>query len=138
MLRLDKTTCLSLHFKLILLVRLWNNLWGSNVLLFLELTNMVSILYCNFIEFVILLYTFLEISFSRYKEYIIWLISLVSCHFIFRCITYLYLCKCYWQSVIDNLWNIFLGVNILSHVVKGEGRPSPWIVLYLALDAILE
>ena len=55
MLRFDKATYLSLLFKFILSLRLSNNL--------------------NFIEFIILLYTFLVISFSQYKEYMICLIS---------------------------------------------------------------
>ena len=45
------------------------------MLLFLEFTNIVSILFYKFIEFIILLYTFLVISFFRYKEYMIWRIS---------------------------------------------------------------
>ena len=41
-----------------------------DVLLFLDFINIVSILFFNFIEFIMLLYTFLVISFARYKEYI--------------------------------------------------------------------
>ena len=60
MLRFDKATYLSLLFKFILSERLSNSLWQSDVLLFSE--------------FIILLYTFLVISFARNKEYIICLI----------------------------------------------------------------
>ena len=52
-----------------------NSLEGSDVLLFLEFINLVSISYYTYIEFIILLYTFLVIYFDRYKEYIIWRIS---------------------------------------------------------------
>ena len=41
-------------------------------MLFLELINVVSILFYNFVEFIILLYTFLVISFARYEEYMVW------------------------------------------------------------------
>ena len=75
MLRLDKATYLSLFFKFLLSKRLSDSLRGSDVSLFSEFIYIVSILFYNFIEFIILLYTFLVISFARYKEYIISLIS---------------------------------------------------------------
>ena len=75
MLRFDKATYLSVLFKSILCERLSNSLCGSDILLFSEFIKIVSILFYNFIEFVILLYTFLVISFARYREYIICLIS---------------------------------------------------------------
>ena len=75
MLRFDKVTYLSFLFKFILSVTLSQSLRGSDVLLFSQFINIVSILFYNFIEFIILLYTFLVISFCRYKEYIICLIS---------------------------------------------------------------
>ena len=75
MLRLDTDTYLLLLFKSILPGRLSNSLRGSDVLLFLEFINIVSILFYKFFEFIILLYTFLVISFARYREYIICLIS---------------------------------------------------------------
>ena len=75
MLRLDTDTYLLLLFKSILPERLSNSLRGSDVLLFLEFINIVSILFYEFFEFIILLYTFLVISFARYREYIICLIS---------------------------------------------------------------
>ena len=62
MLTFDKATHLSLFFKFILSERLSNSLSGSVVLLFLEFTNIVSILFYNFVEFIILLCTFLVIS----------------------------------------------------------------------------
>ena len=67
-----KATHLSVLFKFILPETLRKSLQGSNVLLFLEFINMVhvvSILFCNFIEFIVLLYTFLVIFVSRYKKY---------------------------------------------------------------------
>ena len=67
MLRFDKATYLSLLFKFILSERLINNL--LDVLLFAEFTKIVSILFYIFIEFNILLCTFLVICFARYKEY---------------------------------------------------------------------
>ena len=68
MLRFDKATYLSILFKFNLSVRLSNSL-------FLELMNIVSILFHNFMEFIILLYTFLVNSFARYKKCMICLIS---------------------------------------------------------------
>ena len=67
MLRFNKAT--------FLLLRFITSLSGLDVLLFLELINAVSILYYNFTEFIILLYTFLVISFTRYKKYMICHIS---------------------------------------------------------------
>ena len=72
MLSLDKSIYLSLLCKFILSLRLSNNLWGSDVLLFLEFINIVPILFYNFIEFIILLYTFLVIFLARFKECMIW------------------------------------------------------------------
>ena len=43
MLELDKTIYLSLLLQSVLSVRLSNNLWGSDVLLFFEFINIVSI-----------------------------------------------------------------------------------------------
>ena len=75
MLRSDRATYLSLLFQSVLPERLSNSLCGSDVLLFSEFKNIVSILLYNVIEFIILLYTFLVICFAQYKEYIICLIS---------------------------------------------------------------
>ena len=75
MLRFDKATYLSFYFKFILSKRLSNNIWESDVLLVSEFIFIVSILVYNFIEFIILLYTFLAISFVRDKEYMIFLSS---------------------------------------------------------------
>ena len=52
MLRFDKATYLSLRFKFILSERLSNSLRRSDVLLFSEFINRVSILFYNFIEFI--------------------------------------------------------------------------------------
>ena len=111
-----------MFFKLILSGRSSNSLWGSDVLLFSEFINIVSILFYNFIEFIILLYTFLVICFAQYREYVICLISFSK----FSDALPAFTCA----SAIGNLWNICLCVKIL--------RPSPYFVLYLASDTILE
>ena len=69
MLRFDKPTYLSFLFKFILFERLSKSLWGSSVLLFPDFINIVPILFYNFVEFIILLYTFLVISFTLNKEF---------------------------------------------------------------------
>ena len=71
MLRFDKPTYLSF----LLFNRLSYSLRGSEVLLFSEFVNIAAILFYNFIEFIVLLYTYLVISFVRYKKYVICLIS---------------------------------------------------------------
>ena len=101
----DKATYLSLLSKFILNVRLSNNLWRSDVSLFLKFINIVSILFYNFFEFIILLYTFLVITFSRYKKYIIWLISFSK----FSDVLPAFTCA----TALGNLWSISLGLNIL-------------------------
>ena len=70
MLRFDKATYLTFLFKFILSVRLNNSQPGSDVLLCLEFINIVSILFYNFIEFIMLL-----TSYFQYKEYMIFLVS---------------------------------------------------------------
>ena len=57
MLIFDKATYLLLLIKFTLSERLNNSLWRSEVLLFYEFINIVSILYYNCIEFIILLHT---------------------------------------------------------------------------------
>ena len=79
-----------------------NNLWGSDDLLFLEFINMVSILYYTFIEFIIVLYHFLVISFAWYKQYMIWRISFNKVSDALPAFT----CA----GAIGNLWSIYLGV----------------------------
>ena len=105
MLRFDKATYLSLVFKFILSERLSNTLRGSDVLLFSEFINIVPILSYNLTEFIILLYTFLAISFSLYKEYIIYLVSFSK----FSDVLPAFTCT----RAIANIWSICLGVNIL-------------------------
>ena len=75
MLRFDKATYLSLLFKFSLSERLSNSVLGSDVLLFSESINIVSMLFYEFIEFIILLHTFLVISFVQCKAFMICLIS---------------------------------------------------------------
>ena len=67
----DEGTYLSLFFEFALSVRLSDNLRGSVVLIFSELINIASILYYIYVEFIMLLYIFLVISFSKNKEYMI-------------------------------------------------------------------
>ena len=58
MLRFDRATYLSLLFKFIFTERLSHCLGGSNVLLFSEFMNIVSIVLYNFIKLIKLMYTF--------------------------------------------------------------------------------
>ena len=69
-------------------------------LLFPGLTNIVFILFYNFIEFIILFYTFLVISFAPYKECIICLISFST----FSDVLPAFTCA----RAISNLWNLCL------------------------------
>ena len=78
MLRFDKAIYLSFLLKPISSERLSNSLWGSDVLLFLEFLDIVFILYYIFIKLIILLYIFSVISFARYNEYFICLISFLQ------------------------------------------------------------
>ena len=66
--KFDKATYLSLLFKVILSERMSYNLRGSEVSLISEFINIVSILFYSFIEFIILLCTFLVIPFAQYKN----------------------------------------------------------------------
>ena len=68
MLNFDREKYLSPLFNFVLFAKLRNILCRSYVPLFLEFINIVSFLFYNFIEFIILLHTFLVTSFSRYKE----------------------------------------------------------------------
>ena len=81
-----------------------------------------AILYYTSIEFIILSYTFLVISFALFKEYMICRISFSS----FSNILPVFTC----ESIISNLWRICFGGSILI--------TSPWNVLYLAEDTIEE
>ena len=67
----DKATCFSHLLKFIFSERFSNSLWGSEVLLFSKCINIVSnfVLYLYWI--IVLLYTFLVILFTWYKEYMI-------------------------------------------------------------------
>ena len=97
-------------FKFLLSIRLRNSLWGSDILMFLEFINIVSILFYNLNEFIIyyiLLYTSLVISFSQYKENTIWQISFGDFPEVLPAFTS--------ASAISNLLRLCLGVNILSN-----------------------
>ena len=65
-------------------------------------------MYYIFIEFIILLYTFLVISFARYKEYMICLILFSK----FSDFLPAFTCA----RAIGNLWSICLGVSRIFHV----------------------
>ena len=120
--RFGTATYLSLLFKFVLSDRFSNSLWESDVLLFSEFINVVSILFYNFIELIISLYTFLVISFSRYKECIICLISFSK----FSDELPAFTCA----RAINNFWSISSGLDSFS--------PSTYFSLFLALDAIKE
>ena len=105
MLRFDKAIYLSLHFKFVLSERLSNSLWGSVVLLFPEFINIVSILFYNLIEFIILLYKFLVIYFAQSQKYSICMISFCKFSDVLPVFT--------WASAIGNLWCICLRIKTL-------------------------
>ena len=75
---LRQATYLSLLVKFILSEILSNSL-EADALLFSEFINIGSILFYNFIELIILLYTFLVIYFGQYTEYIVCLNSFSKC-----------------------------------------------------------
>ena len=58
MLRFDKATYILLLFKFALSKRLINSLLRSDVLVFLEFRNIVSVLFSNYIDFILLSYIF--------------------------------------------------------------------------------
>ena len=120
--RFYKATTLSFTFKFVFSKRFSNSLWGSSILSFSEFISIASLLFYNFIEFIILLNTLLVIAFAQYKEYKICLISFSKFSDVLPA------CTC--ASAIGNIWSICLGVNILS--------PSLYFVFYLASDTILE
>ena len=120
--RFYKATTLSFTFKFVFSKRFSNSLWGSSILSFSEFISIASLLFYNFIEFIMLLNTLLVIAFAQYKEYKICLISFSK----FSDVLPAFTCA----SAIGNIWSICLGVNILS--------PSLYFVFYLASDTILE
>ena len=63
-------------------------------------------MYHTFIEFIILLYTFLIIYFAWYKEYMIRLISFSKLSDVLTALT--------WTRAIANIWSICLGVSIFT------------------------
>ena len=119
MLRFEKATYLSLLFRFILSERLSNSRWGWDVLLFPEFKDIVSILFYNFIKFIILLYNFLVTSFSRYKKYMIWRILFSKFLDVLPSFTF--------ETAIGYFLNI---CNILS--------PSPCFASHVALFTILK
>ena len=105
MLRFDEAIYLSFLLKSILSARLSDNLQGSDVLLLLEFIN-IAFIFVLYLYWIHLLYTFLVISLTRYKEYMIFLISLIKFSEILPAFT----CG----RAIGNLSIICLGVNILN------------------------
>ena len=77
----------------------------------------------NFIEFIILLYTFLVIFFARYKEDMIYLVSFSKFSDVLATIT----CA----TTIGNLWSICLGITTvrleLSETLSEKPVPSVFI-----------
>ena len=114
------------HFQLNLFYpeRMSSSLRKCDILLFSELINIVSILFYKFIEFIIMLYTFLVISFAGYKEYIISLISFSKFSDVLPAFT----------CVINNLWSICLGVNILRWLVTP--RHFFWLGIFLIVNTL--
>ena len=106
----EKTTCKKsslIKVKVILsAISLWTSisLFESEILLFFEFINVVLILYYICIEFILLLYILLVISFDWHKEYVICLISLSNFFDILPAFPY--------ARTTGNLWNICLGFNI--------------------------
>ena len=104
---------------LILSERLSNSLWKSDVFLFQKFINIVSILFYIFIEFIILLYTFLVISFLWQKEY-------MTCWILFSRFSDVlpaFICA----RAIGNPWSICLGLNVVIRIAKSKGRPIPCV-----------
>ena len=106
MLRFDKAIYLSFLLKFISSERLSNNLWGSDVLLFLVLINIVFIivLYLYWIHYIVI-YLF-QNFFARYKECMIFLISFTK----FSNVLLDFTCA----RTIGDVWSIFLGVHIFN------------------------
>ena len=108
--------------------------------MFSEFINIVSILFDNFIVFIILFHTFLVMFFARYRENIIFMISFSNFSDVLPALT------C--ESAIGNLWSICFELKILwfdwsetlLQATRADilGTPSPWVVLYLASDKIEE
>ena len=94
-----------LLFKFILFVRLNNTLGGSDILLFTTFINILSFLYYDCIEFIVLLHSFLVILFSYYTESIVLWVSFSK----FPVVLTAFTC----ERAVHSLWNICLGVNIL-------------------------
>ena len=93
-------------------------------------------MFYSFIEFILLLKTFLAFYLTCYKEYVIWRTSDVL--LAFTC-----------AGTIGNLWSICLEVNVLRDKNRSEGREwlkifamqteilgslSPWVDLCLVSD----
>ena len=120
------------HFCYLSLLLVFMFILSGGMLLFSEFINIVSTLFYNFIEFIMLMYTFLVISLQKmkriytlYKEHIVWRISFSK----FSDVLPAFTCA----RVISSLWSICLGVNILRGVrsqtlatwAKSKGHTCP-------------
>ena len=120
--RFDNATYLLLLFKFVLSERLSNNIWGSDLLLFLEFINKYSLYIITLLNSLYSYIHLLVISFVRYKECMIWRSSFSR----FTDVLPAFISA----RGIDKLWRICLELKISS--------PSPWTDLYLILGTILE
>ena len=103
MLKFDEATYFSHLFSFILSVRFSNR--GSDIPLFLDILNIVTVLFYNLIEFILLLFISLVISFAWFKEYMICLNSISK----FSDELPAFTCP----NAIDDLWSVCFGVNVL-------------------------
>ena len=103
-----------------------NNINNSNKA---ELVNIISVMFYNFIEFIILLYTFLVIYFDQYIECIISQVLFSK----FSGVLSAFSC----ENAIGNFWKICLRDSILrceqsetsDMRANIPGSPFPWVVL---------
>ena len=105
MLRFDKATYLSILFKFILSVRWSNSQRRSDFPLFLEFIHIVSILFYNFIDFIILLYIFLVTLYILFDVF--YLASFVMYYLLLLV-----------QVLLVIFEAFFFGVNILIRLAK--------------------
>ena len=90
---------------------------GIRCFTILRIHKLVPTLFSNLIEFIISLYNFLVTYSSRYKEYMICLISFIK----FPDVLPTFTCS----RAIGNLWSICLGVSILICLAKFKESPLP-------------
>ena len=126
MLIFDKRTYLSLPLKFIWSKNLSNRLWVSDVLRSSKFLNIVWVLIYNFIEFIILFYTFIVISLACCREYIIWRILFSK----FSDVLFAFTCGNLWRNQLEiNILIPFLcvgfnGSYLLLRALRANDRPS--------------